>query len=526
MAALLIEVFDEVTTVIKSRINDSITNKTFTLQSFVDTYNSYLKNSLVLSKYLSYFDLKVLIGNNNKYSYIGLIRKYMFYRNVINTQYSNEQLYMYEILRKQVETADMSQENTINIIKQLFKMYSFYNRMSHTPKKNKEQLFNDKIDKLFLASLGSNQEFVKTIAYYLHNGIKNLKTTDKSGLENISNLINLISTNFNERDMFNMYYEKLLEMRLLNNEYNSEIEFGLINNFSRPKDNKIIQNMIHKIEDIQKSVADDVVLHTKIDITVTPDSDKKYKNKVDISKINLKILTAKVFRNYSWSYSRTNDNDNMTVPFDVAPYIDVYNQYYKMKYPYRELDWNFNYGTGVTKIKLGGKHYFLQLNTPQMFLLLQFNHQEKITAVELASNMDIPMSKLGRILNPFLKTKILAREKTKESNDPTMCIFLNQNFSYESDKISMVGLMNQTKVNDTEIQDRFAIGQNNILQASVVRQLKKHKTILAKDLFEVVKTDVPFPFTDQQFRTCLETCVSEGYMSNVDNTLTYLEDTV
>ena len=56
MAALLIEVFDEVTTVIKSRINDSITNKTFTLQSFVDTYNSYLKNSLVLSKYLSYFD--------------------------------------------------------------------------------------------------------------------------------------------------------------------------------------------------------------------------------------------------------------------------------------------------------------------------------------------------------------------------------------------------------------------------------------------------------------------------------------
>ena len=76
-------------------------------------------------------------------------------------------------------------------------MYSFYNKFSQTPVKNKDTLFNDKIDKLFLSSLGSNQEFVKTIAYYLHNSIKELKNTNntdnKTNVTNLSNLINLIS---------------------------------------------------------------------------------------------------------------------------------------------------------------------------------------------------------------------------------------------------------------------------------------------------------------------------------------------
>ncbi|ARF09783.1 cullin family protein [Indivirus ILV1] len=523
VSGLIVEIFDDITNDIKNQINDNI--NTFTLQKFVDIYNIYFKNSLNLSKHLYYFDSKVLMNGTNKYSFVGLIRKYMFYKNVINTEYGTEKLYMYEILRKKIETIDMVCNNAIDIIKQLFKMYSFYTKLSSTSKKNKDHMFNDKVDKLFLASLGSNQEFVKTIVYYLHNNIKELKSTEKSGIESISNLINLITNNFNEREMFNMYYEKLLEIRLLNNEYNPDIEFNLISNFNRPKDNKIIQNMIHKIEDIQKSLADEVVLHTKIDITVTPDSDKKYKGKIDISKINLKILTPRVFRNYAWSYSRTDDNEHMIVPFDAAPYIDVYNQYYKIKYPYRDLDWNFNYGTAVTKIKLGGRYYFLQLNTPQMFLLLQFNYQEKITAIELASNLGIPMSKLGKILNTFLKTKILSREQSKQSNDPSMNIFLNHNFTYNCDKISLVSLMNQTKVNDSEIHDRFAIGRDNLLQASIVRNLKKNKIISSKDLLAIIQNDLPFAITEQQYNVCLNTCFSEGYASkDNDDTLKYIED--
>ncbi len=516
VSSVIVEVFNEYTNEIKCELE-----KNLTLQTFVKLYNRYLLSTATLMKHLSYFTSKVTINNNGSYEMI--LKQYMFYKNIINTVYTNENKYIYEILRKKVEEADMTDMDTVNIIKQLFRMYSFYNHFSNTPIKNKEQLFNSQIDKLFLTSLGSNQEFVKTIVYYLHNTIKTTNVSDKKNISNISNLINLISENFSEREMFNMYYEKLLEMRLIANEFNAELEFELINSFSRPKDNKIIQNMIHKIEDIQKSLADETILHTKIDLTVTPDSSKKYKG-VDLTKLNLKTLLPRVFRNYAWSYSRTDDNDGMTVPYDVAPYIDVFNQYYKMKYPHRNLEWNFNHGTAVIKIKLGEKHYFLQLNTPQMFLLLQFNHQEKISALDLATNIGLPMSKLGKILTTFLKTKILCRESGKAANDPSMLIYLNHNFSHSSDKISLVNLVNQPKVNDSEIQDRFAIGRENLLQAAVVRQLKKHKTIAKTELLKNTQECLPFSVNDQQFHTCLMTCVNEGYMTSNNDQLSFVEE--
>ncbi|MCJ7636835.1 MAG: hypothetical protein MUO21_05035, partial [Nitrososphaeraceae archaeon] len=60
ISALLVEVFDEITTEIRNEIDANIS--TFTLQSFVELYNTYLQNSLALSKYLSYFDSKVTMN--------------------------------------------------------------------------------------------------------------------------------------------------------------------------------------------------------------------------------------------------------------------------------------------------------------------------------------------------------------------------------------------------------------------------------------------------------------------------------
>ena len=530
VASLVVEVFDEATKQLWEKISQKTSNGLFTLQLFVEYYNDYLTNSLSLSRYLSYFDTKVLLNGQNKYSYVGLVRKYMFYRNIINTVYeyrdNSEQTsyYMYEILRKLIETTNMVQEDNMNIIKQLFNMYSFYNRMSYTPKKNKQELFNTNIDKLFLESLGSNPEFVKTIVYYIHNNIIQLKSTDKQGLENISNLIHMISSYFTERDMFNMYYEKLLEMRLLSDNYSNssvEIELKLINSFTRPKDNRLIQNMLCKLEDMQKSLADDIILHSKIEIKV---SDKKYKDKIDIDKINLKILNTKVFRNYAWSYSRidNNENDNMTVPFDVAPYIDIYTQYYKIKYPYRELVWNFTFGTGVIKIKLGQKYYNLQVNTPQMFVLLQFNEKDKMTASDLSINLGLPVSKLGKVLNSLLKAKILKRESDKLANDPSMNIFLNPDFYYEKDNISLISIMDGSTQPKKQTVDP-PTDKLTLVKTSILTELQKHKQVSSEELLNYVKSSLPFPLLEPQFKMCIEICKAEGNIKTENNILHYVE---
>lgn len=508
VSTLLVEVFDEVTREIHDKLNNNIT-----MEIFVTTYNNYLANSLILSKYLSYYDSKVTIGGSDKYSFVGLVRKYMFYRNVINAKYDyqGQPTYMYAILRNQIENSNLSQEENINLIKQLFKMYSFYRNMSNSLKNNND-LFDVNSDKVFLESLGTNQTFVRTIAYYIHNTIKQTKSDKDKGFESITNLVNLISVHFGERDLFNMYYEKLLEMRLLENSSNVDVEMSIINNFTRPKDNKFIQNMLYKIEDVKSMESNDKMLHTKVKIQLT---DEKYGKKIDVTKLNIKKLSAKVFRKHAWEASKSGIENNMTVPLDVAPYIDIYNQYYKIKYPYRKLEWNFNVGTGVIKIKLGNKNYNLQLNIPEMYLLLQFNISKQFTAIELASNLGLPMSQIGKILNTLLKAKILKREQGKQPTDPTMLIFLNNEFYNDKDNISLIGV---------QVQEDKPVDKLAVLKKNVISNLSNQETF--QGLFDKVKSSVTFPFSEQQLKMCIALCKSEGKVQEADDgTLSIVKST-
>lgn len=519
VAKLIVEVFDEATENIYKQIQKDMVDSKFTLESFTQYYNTYLQNSLVLSKYLSYFDTKVIMNNSNKYSYIGMVRKYMFYRNVINTTYTyqNTDKYMYEILRNNIEQLDMTQEYSITIVKNLFKMYSFYNRMSYIVKGNANELFNSKIDHLFQSSLGNNHVFVKPISYHIHNRITQIKSSDDQLFTNISNLIKLITNNFEDRDIFNMYYEKLLEIRLLSDSCNLNVELALINNFSRPKDNNFIQNMLNKLEDIQTMETDDKMLHTKVELQLT---EPKYKNKLDVSKINLKILKTKVFRNHAWSYSRVDDNNEMIVPFDVAPYIDIYNQYYKIKYPYRKLEWNFDQGVGIIKIKLGEKYYNLQVNTPQMFVLLQFNEKQKLTAIELASNIGLPMSKFGKVLNSLIKSKILNRDKEKKPNDPTMEIFLNQEFNYDKENISLVDIINtHTEVPKSDDTVNKQVNKVEGVRVAITNALAKQNKMSQEELCSYIKSNVPFEVSDGQIKMCISMCTSSGLIEQQDGCL-------
>ena len=524
---IIINIFTSYTQDIHKQISNQIKSATFKIKSFIDLYNLYYKNAQCLSKQITYFDSRVYCDGSNKYSHVNMIRSYMFYKNVINTKYSyidGKEYYIYEIFTKSIESGDVS----INEILQLFKMYSFYIKLSYVAKTNRDTLFNLNINKLFLVTLGADKTFIKTIIQYINNTLKTLyNKEDKSEADNICELIGLVSNHFLEKEMFNMYYENLMETRLLNGEFDPVLERKLINKFKRPVDNKIIQNMIYKLEDMEACKADKV-LYDKLEISVTSD---KYKGKIDTNKFNPKMINAKLFRYYAWSQSKEADKGDLTIPFEAAPYIDIYNKFYQLRYPYREVYWNFNYGIGTVKMTLAGKEYFLQLTTPQMFLLLQFNHAQEITAIDLAKNLGshMPMSKLGPILNTFIKADILHKEAGKQSNDPTMKIYLNPNFSYNNNKISLVNSMvislqqKQQPIVDKEIAEKFTIGRDTVLQAHIIKAIKQKQHITFVELLECVKITVPFQFVDSKFIDVVKTCINEKYIKvNPDLTYDYL----
>jgi hypothetical protein len=513
----IIEIYNYTTNGIHGKIQELVNNHTFTIFKFMELYNEFHWNSVKLSKYLAYFDNSIV--RDSSHSYLGLIKNYTFYKNVIDTKYiDNNEYHLYEIFSKLIESEDIS---IADIIK-LFKMYSFYIRLRYAAKSNKEQLFNQEADKLFLATLGGNNEFIKKIVTYIHEHIKN-SSDDIAIINNISELINLISTHVYEKDMFNLYYEKYFEMRATSQNFNETIERKLISKFKKPTDNKIIQNMLYKLEDIQ-TCKKDKENYSKLKITIKSD---KYKDKISVDRLKMTIFTPTIFRFYAWSHTQNTDHDEYTVPFELSPYIDIHTAYYKAAHPYKNLAWDFGLGTGIIKINLGGKIYQLQLTTPQLFLLLQFNHRSEIPATELASLMGISMTKLAPILNSLLISHILKREDNKPANDPSMLIYLNKNFKYDSEKISLINLMNskqQQKQMDKEVNDKFCIGREQVLQAKIVKEMKINKHMTHTDLFNISKS-LPFQIDESKFNSIIELCIKDGYMKkNQDKSYDYIED--
>ena len=124
---IIIDTFDVYTLKIRGEISELIKTAEFTIGSFIEVYNKYYGNAQHLSKVIEYFDGRVYSDGSNKYSHVGTIRSYMFYKNVINQKYKyidGREYYIYEIFTKAIEAGNVP----IGEILQLFKMYSAYIR--------------------------------------------------------------------------------------------------------------------------------------------------------------------------------------------------------------------------------------------------------------------------------------------------------------------------------------------------------------------------------------------------------------
>lgn len=403
--------------------------------------------------------------------------------------------------------------------------------MSYIIKKNKETMFNQDINKLFLVTLGSNTDFIKLLTGYIHNSILEIvKSNDynNKAKDSINNIIELVTNHFIEKDMFNLYYEKLLEQRLLNNKYNIELEKQFIMKFNNNNnDNKVIHRMIYKLEDMEVAERDKVY-YDNLKFSV---ESNKFKGKINEKELNIQKIKFNLLRNNAWT--STSDNTSfIEIPFDMQPYTDMYLAYCSKKYPHRHIQYNFEYGVGVLKFNLNDNQYFIQLTIPQMFLLLQFNDTDKIKAHEIATNMGIPLSKLGPVLSSLLKSQLLVREPGKNPNDKDMFIFLNRNFKYNGSHFSLVQLMNNPKKEqsnqkqiDEQIAHQVKIEKETIVRATVVRTMKKEKTLGKEALMKKVSELCKFNITEECFSNVFTSCIDENYIKNTDeNTFEYVED--
>ncbi len=554
----------------KQKIDAAIATHTFSYDLFTENYKAYYARTEKLKKNLWYYEKSIALkGSNGKsYSIVSLMRNYLFYANVINQKYNYDgsPLSMYSVFAKVLESDNVS----IDRILPIFDMYMFYQRLSFIPAAaHRDQLFDLESDKAFMTNMGSNALFVRGLASKIDENIKKMLEirTQKPNYEEVAEYMKLsemikaimnMVVHFNEREMFNLYYESYLERRLLvqmnfrtkeqpktgsdaisgttgqSVSQDMALEREIIRMFKTPDDNKIVQSMFYKIADIEDSIKDQKMYE---ELHVSPTS-AKYKNcQFDISPERRRMMNILTVRYSAWSDSKkVRDYLTYKIPAELEPLIDIFVAYYRLKYAHRVLKWNFNLGVAVISMDFGlnddpssgHKKYHFQVSTPQLFVLTQFNNKPRITAAELSQNTQIPLHILGSILNGFLMIKLLAHSDSNDESDPNIEFYINPEFTYPDSRVSLIPLMKHVNTGiseaDKEVADKFAIGREEILKARIVRVMKlfnSEKGVAAvamsyAQLFEEVKKECPFQPDDALFSKVLDAAIKGYFVRKVE----------
>jgi len=524
-------IFNKMTIGIRDQILTMIVENRFTVREFDAIYKLYNSTTFKLIKKLSFFD-NLFMSANNKYSHINLIKNYLFYWNVINFKYldtNSNSKYLYEII-----TIEIVMNPNIDEINSMFQMYVYYMKLSRIPKLNRETLFNSSIENLFLNSndLAQSQLISKKLNIYINNLIvANVKK------DQLVKFMKYMVEYYQDIDIFAMYYEIFFESRLVTYGYthddykaNIELELELVDQFKSVCE-RLIHNVKYKIQDMNENRFNNNAYRSEdVEIGTTIKSDK-YAGKINIDKINFRILNPTIFRKQAWTNFKSCQGSGITCPLELSPYIDHYTEYYKKLYEHRALEWDFTQGVGTVNLKLGDQTYQLKLTTMQMCVLAQFkNNDNTNTPVQIAKCLNIKLSELTLIINIFLKTRILIRDQDFKPNDPNMKLFLNDNFKYPQTKISLVNLDKQEKISkfiqiDKLIGEQSAINKDTVFEAKLVRIMKNSKVLPYDTLINMIKLDIKFAYDDSMIKQAIKMALDDEYVKYCPETkaFTYIE---
>ncbi len=440
---------------------------------------------------------------------------YAFYKNVIEQKYTHndKEKQLHEIF------SDIMNKNstTIDKIMPIFQMFKYYERLSYAAGDKREELFNIENQQEFLVGLGSNVGFVKSLIKHIDDGLVQIldcpEEQKAAKIKSIKDVIRM-GTQFNERDMFILYYMKSLENRLFKVVADLELEKDAISLFKVNKeDNRNIQRMFDMVKDI-----DDCRHHKKfverLEVKVKKSTQEKYAEVgLDPSTFDKSKVTVFPLRHGVWDLTLTDDVGNYKVPLELQPYLDIFNAYYTMRHPHMNVSYDFNKGRAIVSVILSGTEYKIEVTTPQLFMLKQFNAMELISARDLAKNLGMTLKQLTPVLNSLIKSGLVDREKGEKDN-PDLKFFLNKKFKRPQTEFSIISFMpsNAPQVDD-EIEDKFAHKRVDILKCLMVNILKNSDKLTAQQLIqECMKKLSIFKVTTVLFKSALTTAIKEEYV--------------
>lgn len=439
----IINLFNELSMSIYNQIDDLYQADELTADGFINIYNSYNDAYWRLVPYLRLFDTTLIPSNYDRIknlqlikTFSGLIKSCVMYDNVINAPFKkgDTSMYIHEILT-QLLNSDMD----IFELNVSYSIFNFYRIIKDCLDDNDEKIFNVELDNLFMKGT------YESVSDLIHSTIIEYMTTnDDSTKESLIKLLRNISRYYPEKSLFSKYYELYFEKRVFMEKFSPRLEIELVSKLSSLRKNSeynhLMKNIRNKISDYSENKFNYTVFDAPF--CVNTEATSKYNNIIqEDTQINLsENIKPFIHRDMDWLNEDDTPEHNITIHPDIAKYFDIYDDVYKTLNPYRDISWKHHHrmSHAIIDMVLNNKTYQFKLSLPQLYLIYLFNDSSQFTARGLAQFLGISLKSLAMILNSFLKTHILVRDKNFKPNDPNVIIRINDNFDNPNDKISLV----------------------------------------------------------------------------------------
>ena len=496
--------------------------KKLSVESFFELRDEFNSKFESFTKIAWYYEKNVtnVDVTGNKYSMLDLMKDTIFYLNIIDVKYTfmGKECDLYEIFNTYIANGQVS----IEMIIKLNQLMSKYERMN-TYSVNDNHIFNSTVYNNLIKSLGSNQNFIK----YFVKLINDMILTQDNQLKTLLDIISQLK----EKALFELYYRLFFEKRIFNGQFDIVSEKSTISSMQHKFGlNEFIQNIKNQISDIEESKS--LMEHLRNNVKIKVVSTKAKTNvgsECQLEKFNFIAMRPNMLQ--------TIDTITCKPPPEIEPYLVVFDKYYKLKYQEeREIQMNYNYGTSIVEIEIGGKVYNIKLSTLQLFVFMQFNTHKTLSVIELEQETGIGRANLAPILNSFLRCNLFKRNNGA-SNDPNNKFSINEDFVSDDLNISLFDVLEKVqeiykqkeyleKEKEKLIMDKFAIGQNNILKAKIVNTMKQKKTIPYQELRDIVinSPDLQFKPTLEMVKEMILKTIDEKYIIiNSENICAYIE---
>lgn len=205
---------------------------------------------------------------------------------------------------------------------------------------------------------------------------------------------------------------------------------------------------------------------------------------------------------------------NYILTDNLKIYHDLYESYYRSRYPDRNIEFDIIKSTIIVKMNFNSYNYFFHMALIQymvMDVIMKF--KDGISVTEISSSLGLSLSLLQDTFNSLLTVKLIKRTFMIDDTVDTIKFLLNTEFKNDTKKISITNLLNVQKKEEKIYE--YLHDRNIIILSNIIDYGKKNKFFSEDVLLENISYKIPFKIDKQMFDNCIQDAVDKEFFEKV-----------